>query len=439
MATDAATFFGKAEDSFATVTLDAVSATVEHDAGGVTVRNTLRFAAYDKIYQNVFPGAVNAAGTAVALSAYNNATDRRNLFNQTDVVLHPTTGPFAHTLLAGGELGRQVTDNVRNTGYFTSIGPNVSSVTAPLADPVTRLPLVFRPSASDADNHGLATTAAVYAQDEVTLRSWLHAVAGVRYDRFAVDFRDNRTGAAVESTDGMVSPRFGLVVKPWPSLSLYASRTRSFQPRAGEQLSSLSAGNRALDPEEYRNTEAGAKWDRRGLSLTAAVYRLDRGNVAVPDPVDPAVSHLVDAQRSRGVEVGLAGAVTGAWTVVAGYAWQDGEITRSLSPTAAAGARLAQLPEHSFSVWNRYDLSAAWGAGLGVIHRGAVFASTDNAVTVPGFTRVDAALFATFGRLRGQVNVENLLDAEYYAFAHSNNNITPGAPRAIRLAVTARF
>ena len=29
--------------------------------------------------------------------------------------------------------------------------------------------------------------------------------------------------------------------------------------------------------------------------------------------------------------------------------------------------------------------------------------------------------------------VENLLDTEYYASAHSNNNITPGAPRSSRL------
>ena len=33
---------------------------------GVTLRNRTRYADYDKFYQNVFPGAVNAAGTTVA-------------------------------------------------------------------------------------------------------------------------------------------------------------------------------------------------------------------------------------------------------------------------------------------------------------------------------------------------------------------------------------
>ena len=40
-----------------------------------------------------------------------------------------------------------------------------------------------------------------------------------------------------------------------------------------------------------------------------------------------------------------------------------------------------------------------------------MFASTDNTVTLPAFTRVDAAVFFTITpRLRAQMNVENLFD-----------------------------
>jgi catecholate siderophore receptor len=282
--------------------------------------------------------------------------------------------------------------------------------------------------------------AALYAQDQVELSRHVQAVAGIRYDRFTMDFRNNRNGTELARTDGVVSPRLGLIVKPAQPVSLYASYTRSFFPRAGEQLTSLTPGNRALDPEDFRNYEAGAKWDlASGLSLTAAAFQLDRGNVAVADPVDPAVLHLVDAQRTRGVELGASGSVNDRWTIVAGYAYQDAEITRSLSPTALEGARLAQVPEHSFSLWNRYDLSRTWGVGLGLLHRGDSFTSTDNAVVLPAFTRVDAALYGTFGRFLGQLNLENVLDEDYYAFAHNNNNITPGSPRAVRVALTTRF
>jgi catecholate siderophore receptor len=60
-------------------------------------------------------------------------------------------------------------------------------------------------------------------------------------------------------------------------------------------------------------------------------------------------------------------------------------------------------------------------------------------VTLPAFTRVDAALFARLGPLRGQLNLENVTGAGYYAAAHNNNNITPGAPRALRVSLGAAF
>jgi catecholate siderophore receptor len=37
------------------------------------------------------------------------------------------------------------------------------------------------------------------------------------------------------------------------------------------------------------------------------------------------------------------------------------------------------------------------------------------------------------------VNVENLFDERYFWAAHSNNNIAPGSPRGVRVALTTRF
>jgi catecholate siderophore receptor len=126
--------------------------------------------------------------------------------------------------------------------------------------------------------------------------------------------------------------------------------------------------------------------------------------------------------------------------VLGGYSYQDATITRTQSAAVRAGARLSQVPQHSVSLWNRYDVLERLGAGVGIVHRGEVFATTDNLVRLPRFTRVDAALFLDLGRyVRGQVNVENLFDERYYASAHNNNNITPGSPRALRVALTTRF
>jgi catecholate siderophore receptor len=275
----------------------------------------------------------------------------------------------------------------------------------------------------------------------MTLSPHFQIIAGVRYDNFAVDFRNNRTRAEFRSRDGLVSPRLGFVVKPSEAVSLYTSYSLSYLPRAGEQLSSLSLSNQALEPEQFTNYEIGAKWEiSKALEVSGAVYHLTRGNVAVPNPSDPTMTMLVDGQQSDGFEASVSGNLTNEWSIVGAYAFQNGEIKQSLSATALEGARLAQLPKHTISIWNKYDFGPTVGAGIGVIHRDSIFASTDNAVTIPGFTRADAAIFFNITeRVRAQVNIENIFDTQYYASAHSNTNITPGSPRAIHVSWTTKF
>jgi catecholate siderophore receptor len=438
LATDAGAFFGQADASPTWARVDVFSALVEHDlGGGALLRNRSRFADYDKFYQNVFPGAVNAAGTHVSLSGYSNATRRENLFNQTELHLSWRSGALEHQLVAGVEFGRQDTSNFRQTGYFGS----ATSASVPIADPAPRQPVVFRQSASDADNRSQADSAAVFVQDQITFSPRWLAIVGLRHERLGVDFHNRRSGSRIDHTDTPWSPRVGIVARPSDKLSLYASYSIAFMPRAGEQLSSLSATNRAFDPEQFRNIELGAKWDPRpGMALTAALYRLDRSNVVITDPADASKSVLVDGQVSKGLELGLAGKLSAQWSVIGGYAYQDARLTRTQSASAAAGARLAQVPAHSLSLWNRYDYSAQLGMAAGVVARSRVFASTSNTVTLPGFARVDAALYYRLApALRLQLNLENLLGQHYYASAHSNDNITPGAPRNFRFGLNGQW
>ena len=91
-------------------------------------------------------------------------------------------------------------------------------------------------------------------------------------------------------------------------------------------------------------------------------------------------------------------------------------------------------------MWNRYDFSPHWGAGLGVINRSNMFTSTDNTVSLPGYTRFDGALYAKLDKnLRLQLNVENLLNKYYFLSANNNNNISPGSPIAARVSIIGNF
>ena len=431
------TYFGNPGESHVGARVNLGSLVVEHQAGRLTIRNRTLAGNYDRGYQNFVPGAVTADKMQDSLSAYNNATRRRNVINQTDLTYSVSTGHIRHTLLAGIEVSRQLTDNFRNTGYFNN---STTSVLIPLADPVIDTPVTFRQSATDADNHLQTGVGAVYVQDQIEISRRVQMIAGLRFDHFDLQYHDNRSGTDLRRIDNMPAPRGGIVFKPAATLSLYGSYSVSHLPSSGDQFSSLTAITVQVKPEHFTNYEAGVKWDvRRNLSLAAAVFRLDRTNTRATDPNDPTRIVQTGSQRTNGFEMGWNGNVTRAWKIAGGYAWQDAFIV-STTTAAVAGAQVAQAPHHTFSFWNHYQIHPRLGAGLGIVRRSDMFAAIDDTVVLPAYTRADAAVYYSLTeRMRLQANVENLFNQRYYLNADSNNNISPGSPRAVRVGLIARF
>ena len=98
------------------------------------------------------------------------------------------------------------------------------------------------------------------------------------------------------------------------------------------------------------------------------------------------------------------------------------------------------VPRRTLSAWNRYDVSSRIGLGVGVIEQARSYAAIDNAVILPRFRRVDAAIFLTLmPRVRAQVNVENAGNIPYFPTSQGNNNILPGAPRTLRVSLATGF
>ena len=434
------TFFGDPSVSHSRADVNGGAVVLDRALGhGIALRNRTRGMYYDKFYQNVYPGAVDTSGTRVSLLGYNNATERRSLFNQTDVTGTLTTGAVRHTLLAGAELSRQRTDNFRNTAYFNG-SATATSTPVPFASPTNQVNVAFRQSATDADNHVQADVGALYAQDQIALSSQWQAIAGVRVDAFTIRYHNNRTAQNLQRYDRLVSPRAGLIFKPVDVASLYASYSVSHLPSSGDQFSSLTATTQTLEPEQFRNYEIGAKWDvHESLALTGALFQLDRSNSTAPDPTNPERTVQTGAQRTTGFELGAAGEMTSAWQLVAGFSSQLARI-RSRTTAGAEGATVPLVPRSTLSLWNRVQLAPAVAVGAGTVHQARMYAAIDNTVTLPAFTRFDGALFVAMPyHTRAQLNVENLLDTRYYATSQGNNNIMPGASRTVRLSVSADF
>jgi catecholate siderophore receptor len=428
-------FFGDPDQSQSRADVHLATLAVEHRVSdALTLRNRTLVGDYDKFYQNIYPSSAVSAGGTLTLSAYNDTTKRRNLFSQTDLIWQSRLGGIDQTLLLGFELGGSTGRNQRRNGVFSTTAVGPSTITVPIADATVDVPVTF---IANGNNARVETgVAAFYAQDQLRPTDWLEIVAGLRFDRVKVDVLNRANGASFGRTDELWSPRLGLIVKPTANLSLYASYSRSYLPASGDQFNSLSLTTEALKPERFDNVEVGAKWEPvAGLLATIAVYQLDRSNSQARDPANPQLTVLTGEQRSKGIELGLERSINDRWLVSAGYALQEAEITETTT-AAPAGREVPLVPRHSFSLWNRYQATDR----LGLIARSKSYASLSNLVELPGYARVDAAVFYEVrDGVDVQLNVENVFDADYFPTAHNDNNIAPGAPLTVKGALRFGF
>ncbi|MBT8769382.1 TonB-dependent receptor [Metapseudomonas boanensis] len=407
-----------------------------------TLSNTSRYYRYDLDRNNTladssatrFVTAPNGE-LLVKLNRGNVARDEYGVFNQTELKQQAQLAGMQHSLLYGIELGHQ--DKYQRVFNQN----NVAQV------PVYRDALVVVPEhASTLSSKGtnFQDTAGFYVQDMIELSSQWKALLGVRYDIFGQEYDDDRVqNVDLDRTDKTWSPRAGLVFQPDQMQSYYVSVSRGYQP-SGEVFA-VSVANENLEPEETTNYELGAKWDflDSRLSVTAAVFRLERTNIKTADPTNPALLVLAGEQRTDGFEATFSGQLSDKWQVYGGYAYLDAEITKSNSKTNGVpneGQTPTLTPRNSANLWLVRSLTPQWRVGMGANYVDDRYTALDNVVVMPSYTTVDAALLYNEPKWDMALRLHNVFDRDYYASAHGSVDlITPGAPRTLELSANYRF
>ena len=401
---------------------------------------------YDKGYTNLFaagPADRLPAIPTVAVEAYRDTLQRDTLIGQTNIEARRDILGMEHVILLGAEFTDQSTTTERINGFFATPFSAANRRRSIVLSTVPVLPPASFVAGPTGNSNRAASTrlrqASAYLQDQIAVTPWLDLIGGLRFDRFDLVAQNAFTGERFARIDNLWSPRAGIVVKPTAGASLYLSYTRSYLPQSGDQFAGLDASLATLEPETFENIEVGAKWEvRPGLMLTAALYRLDRTNTRAAGPV-AGTTVLTGAQRSEGVELSLTGRVTDWWQAALGYGYTDARITATTT-AAPAGRPVAQVPEHQLSLWNRFDVTRRLGIGVGLYHQSRQFASISNAVVLPAYTRLDAAVFYKLtDRIEAQLNVENIGDTRYFPVAHNDNNISTGAPLNARATVVVKL
>lgn len=344
------------------------------------------------------------------------------------------TGPFRHTLLMGLEY-----DTYRYREIFNRSNANLFPFTLDLLAP--RYGQSARPPLASITNF-LQNTESFggYVQDQIDLTPRLHALLGVRVENLGLVSTDYRTGRTTSLQDTVATPRFGLTYDLTDEVSVYGSYGRSFLPNTGTDRS-----GRPFAFQQGEGYEVGTKLSLLDgqLSATAALFDIRRTNVLTADAVDLNFSVAAGEVRSRGFDLTVAGYLAPGWRMIGTYTHADAAVSRD--NTLPVGTRIANIPADTLALQSVYEFQRAelrgLGLGAGVTYVGQRVAGTAlSTFRLPDYTVVNLiSYYWITPQVRIYLNVDNLLDTNYYDRAFQNRYATPGTPRTIMGGVAARF
>ncbi|MGN6668451.1 MAG: TonB-dependent siderophore receptor [Trinickia sp.] len=330
------------------------------------------------------------------------------------------TGPLAHQLVTGVSTRNY---EARQGGFGVmpiTVGNLFDPVYSPAQSttfPAKTIEKNFQPS--------------VFVSDLIDIGSHWSVMLGVRHVRY----RDDSYAPSAAATHYAASvsvPSAGLIFKPLPSLSTYASYAEGFEQGGVAPFNTVNAGQN-LAPVKSKQYEAGVKADIGSkLTVDAAVFRIEKTLQYVN-----AANDYVQAgtQRHTGVELTANGRLTRELSIVAGAAYLHTE-QLDTGDAATNGKRAANVPTFQASAFLDYRIPAVSGLNVdaGVYYVGARPLDAANTVSLPAYVRVDAGVrYRT--RIGGRsallrAGVRNVTDKRYWAAANYNA-VWPGQPRTL--------
>ncbi len=433
------TYYGFRDRDHEDLTSDIATIKLEHDFNeAITLRNQFRFAHSTRDSIATPPRFASNDTLVINREMRSWLTDDNVWDNQTDMISRFSTGEVRHAVVGGVSFTREENERMTRTA------PNATTTLFdPNPDDVYDGEIMISPIVGNV----VGKSAAVYAFDTMSIGRKVQVNGGARFDYFDADGND-LLGNRVSRVDQLVSWRAGLVFKPRDNGSVYAAYGTSLSPSL-EGLSYGTADSR-IDPEETYTFEAGTKWDvfKERLSLSLAGFRVDKTNARTPAIVPGGPPTVLDGeQRVIGAEVGIAGRIRRAWTVLVGYTFLDSKILKSnngpntlpLATLPDQGKAIQNTPKHSANVWTTYETPWRVTVGGGIRYVDERFGNNANTRKVDSYWTADLlASYAISENIALRVNVFNLNDA-YYFDRLGGGHLIPGPARSANVSIGFKF
>jgi iron complex outermembrane receptor protein len=379
-----------------------------------------------------FPYATDMT-SAGAFNVYNGYYDQYTRTKSVDAGFrfHFDTFGVKHTLVTG------ITSLNQEIGYFYALGG--TAVASSLYNPTPLAPMdVARGDAQRSSQLRLNSQQVV---DTMSLfNDRLLITGGFRRQTIGQDNYDPGTGLQQSSIDQQaITPLAGIVFKPLSNVSVYGNFTSGLSNGGTAPEGTANAGQ-AFAPYKSNQYEAGVKADWGHVMTSVAIFQISQPN-AVTDPTTNVYGYN-GTTRVRGLELSTYGEVFRSLRLMASATFYDPKVSGTAGG-AQDGNAPGGVPKFAFNLGADYDLP--WVQGLSVngrvIHTGAQYYDSSNALRLPAWTRYDIGLrYETQIAAKDVVlraNVENLFGSRYWI--QQGTYVTNAAPRTVLLSAQFDF
>lgn len=370
------------------------------------------------------------------------------------------TGRLKHTLLTGADF-----DSYLNT-TFTYNQPatydKINILDLNKYPQRTDIPAATAIKAVEAPTNRFG----IYANDLIALSDKFNVLMGLRWSYQKAmpsrtkDLLTHAVTKAAAKNDRAFSPRIGLVYKPLPTTSLFASYANSFTVNSGTDVY-----GKILKPSLIDQFEVGIKNDIfKGLmSVNLTAYRIINNNLAQTAVyaadgttlnTNTSFKELTGETTSDGMELDIAGHPAAGLDVMAGYSYNYMRYTKT--PDAPGnyieGERLVNSPAHTANASIFYTLQSTnfrglklgatanyigkrlggWNNTIGQTQTGS------RLIPVSAFSTIDLSAGYSFKKLSVLAKVSNLTNTLNY-YVHENYSVNPIPPRQFVTTVSYKF
>ena len=390
-------------------------------------------------------------------------TVEKYFITQLDVTANLKTGKIQHSLLAGADADKYITD----AGAFEYKNPAAGNKN--IYDSINIYNLAKYEQRRDIPaiaattlTHTPTSRVGIYVQDIISIHSKFKVLAGIRYtdikkkgvytDTLA---KDKRTYIS-NTNDEAYTPRLGIVYQPIKTIAVFASYSNSFVPNSGTDVN-----QRLLDPSYLNQYEAGIKTElfKKMISANLTVYKINNSNLAQMSQTkadgspnsDATVKELAGSVSSKGIEVDISSKSIHGFQFIGSYSFNETKYTSS--NTYLVGSRLLYNPQHTangslFYKFSEKTLLKGFNMGIsgyyigkraaGRLTRVQVANDSYRPMPLPDYFQFDATAGYNFKKISLHAKVSNIFNTLSY-YVHDDNSVNPIAPTQFSASIAMKL